>query len=102
MTQRKTKEEWHAELQERFRNTVYRMIQCGCPLPDDFNLYHAVHERVNREEHTVSYRSFLTKQAAQQACEPDVTVGGDKRAWHVEHYRVVKNAKKFEIDRMYI
>jgi len=101
--QRKTKQEWHAELQARFVDVTNRMIQSGCPLPGDIVLYHAIHERVNRDEHSIAVETFLTRDAAQEVMEEDeVTGGGGRNQWRVDHHKVVESTERYHIDRMYI
>lgn len=98
---RKTKEEWHAELQARFIDVVNRMIRSGCPLPDDVALYHAIHEVINRDEHSIAIETFLTRDDAQSATADDEQRGGGKHAWRVDHYKVVESDERYHVDRMY-
>ena len=97
----KTKEEWHAELQTQFINVVNKMVRNGCPLPDSVVLYHAIHERINRSEHSISIETFLTRDAAQSVTEEDNKGGGGK-LWHVDRYKVIESGARYDVDRMYL
>jgi hypothetical protein len=93
--QRKTNEEWHAELQAQFMRSVEAMVKWQCPLPENFVLYHQVHEHIDKSRHTVQVKSFLTQHACPENCEK---VGC--KPWSVDNYRVVKGEEPFDFERL--
>lgn len=65
---KKTKEQWHAELQQNFMKIVNKMIESGCNLPDEFELYYRLEETLDRYGSHIMIVPYLTKEKALNSC----------------------------------
>ncbi len=65
---RKTKEQWHAELQQNFMRIVNKMIESNCELPEEFELFYKLEETLDRYGSHIIIEPYLTKEKAVEAC----------------------------------
>lgn len=83
---RKTKEQYHAELQQDFMTIVNKMIKSGCKLPNELELFYAVNLYSDRSGRNISAKPYLTKDMALEQCFEDSSSGG--KWWHTSHDEV--------------
>ena len=82
-----------AVTQKEFMDIVNKMILTGCPLPNNFVLYHCIEDFTTPDEHTISIKSFLTERDARDASGLEEKPNG--KYSNRTTYHVIKGNQEF-------
>lgn len=91
--------ERNTELQLKFTALVREMVEAGCGLPPDFELFHYVHNEVGKDNHTLTIQTFLTWREAEAALKWRTTQADLTGRW--DTFCIARGSETFCIDREY-